>query len=86
MHEDTFLKRIISGKGVSNVYRVEGKQGIICIWKYGDSVILTWEECEDGYQDDESLYTKDERHEFADTNALLDFMRTHSLSPRDFSP
>ena len=81
-----FITAIDSGKANNLVYSTEGKEGLVTVWKFEDSYILTWEECPVGEQYDESTYTRDERHKFVSVEQLVDFLADHGLKPEAFKP
>jgi hypothetical protein len=45
-----FSERIESGKGNNLIYKVDGREGLVSVWKYDGSYIITWEECPAGEQ------------------------------------
>lgn len=86
MTTDTFLRRLEEGKANNLIYGVEGKEGLVCVWKHKDEFILTWEECPPGQQYDESTYTRDTRHVFPISTSLLDFLAENDLRVELFKP
>ena len=86
MKPETLIQRIMSGKVNNLTYSCGEKEGLISIWKNGDTYVITWEECPAGEQYDESTYTRDERHVFAAIPEVLDFIATHGLSLEFFTP
>jgi hypothetical protein len=86
MTSEGFLNRLKSGKPVSCVYRHEGLSGLISAWLNGGLFILTWEECPDGQQYDESTYTRDERRQFETAEDLLAFVEKNGHPSSAFCP
>ncbi len=86
MSPDTFLRRLKDGKSNNFIYSHSGQDGMVAIWKFENSLILTWEECPAGNQYDESSYTRDERHVFANTEDLLRFLETNGVKIETFTP
>lgn len=86
MQIETFIARIESGKSCSHLYKRDGKESMINVWKHLQSYILTWEECLPGKQYDESEYTRDERKEFASVELLIDFLKEQGIDPESFVP
>jgi hypothetical protein len=82
----TFLKRLEDGKANNLIYSIDGKEGLLCVWKDKDDLILTWEECSPGEQYDESTYTRDSRYVFADCAKLQEFLATNKLEIEMFKP
>lgn len=86
MTPQTFQNRIMAGKANNLVYSGNGKEGLICVWKYEDSFVLTWEECPAGEQYDESTYTRDEHFEFGSEDELFQFFLNNGLEVKSFTP
>lgn len=86
MKRETFLHRLTTGKTLNRLYEEGGRAGIVKIWRYEDSFVLTWEECPIGEQYDESTYTKDLRESFPTTEALLAYLQEKGLFPEGFTP
>jgi hypothetical protein len=86
MSPDGFLKRLRSGKAVNCIYRVGELQGLISAWPHGGAFVLTWEECREGDQYNESAYTRDERHQFDSAEQLLVFVAEAGYPASAFSP
>jgi len=61
MTPDRFVRRLRTGKVVNCIYRMGDLTGLISAWPHENGFILTWEECRDGEQYDESAFTRDER-------------------------
>jgi hypothetical protein len=76
----------MSGKANNLTYSSGEKEGLVSIWKHGETYVLTWEECPAGEQYDESTYTRDERHVFAEISELLEFIKMHDLKLEIFTP
>lgn len=83
---ETFSRRVESGKGVTYLYRRPDRHGGINIWKYQAVFVLTWEECFNGDEFNESNYTRNEVHHFEDVDAIIHFLTTHSIRIEKFVP
>lgn len=73
MNKEKFISKIQSGQTCHYIYKENERNentGIIQVWLYNQKIILTWEECPTGLQYDESLYTKDEVHNFSSFEEL----------------
>ena len=86
MTAEGFLARLKNGKAVNCVYRLGELSGLISSWRYDDAFVLTWEECRDGDQEDEHLYTRDELHRFVLAEEVLAFVETAGYPPSRFGP
>lgn len=86
MTEQRFLRRLESGRVVTHRYRKADLVGMIQIWKHGAGYVLTWEECKDGDQLDESAFTIDDRKLFPTLEDVRTFLRDHHLDPSAFTP
>jgi hypothetical protein len=86
MTSDGFLRRLRVGKSVNCVYRRERLTGLIAAWPYEDRFVLTWEECPEGQQYDESTYTRDERHLFGTAEEVLAFAEQRGFPATVFGP
>jgi len=83
---DGLIKRLQDGKAVNLKYSKEGLSGIVNIWRYDNKYIITWEECEDGNQWNESAFTKDEKYEFKTIDEVMKFIDKHSFDINSFRP
>ncbi|AGA24787.1 hypothetical protein [Singulisphaera acidiphila] len=81
-----FIERIESSKINNLAYKVDGKEGLVSVWKYDGSYFVTWEECPAGEQYDESTYTRDERHRLGSIEQLMAFLADQGLRPEAFQP
>jgi len=86
MTPEGFLRRLHARKAVNCTYRNGELSGLISAWAYKDGFVLTWEECRDGHQEDESLYTRDERREFASAEEVLAFVESSGFPSGRFAP
>jgi hypothetical protein len=86
MRLDAFRRRLMSGKGVHYTYKRDAIVGLVKILKYQDQFILTWEECRDGDQYNEHLYTRDERHKFSTLEEVEKHLDQNGLSNEHFLP
>ena len=68
------------------MYASDGKEGLVNIWKHANCYILTWEECPAGEQYDESMNTRDERHEFPTIEAVLAYLEQAGVPLSQFTP
>lgn len=82
----TFKNRLEQGKANNLVYSRESQTGLVTVWKHEQSFILTWEECPQGMQFDESTYTRDERCVFATLDELLSYISANDLPLQSFAP
>jgi hypothetical protein len=80
MKKETFVQRLSSGKVNNLTYSSNGKEGLISVWMHEGAYVLTWEECPHGEQYDESTYTRDERHVFAEIAEILDFISSNGFN------
>ncbi|MEW4567436.1 hypothetical protein AB1L88_06170 [Tautonia sp. JC769] len=86
MSREGFLRRLGAGKAVNCTYRRGEFTGLISAWANANRFVLTWEECPEGEQYDESTYTRDERHEFATAGEVLAFVERSGHPASDFGP
>lgn len=86
MTPEGFRDRLSAGKAVNCVYRAGELAGLISAWGYDGGFVLTWEECRDGDQYDESAYTRDERHRFATAEEVLTFVEDRGYPASRFEP
>ena len=86
MKYETFVKRLEKGKSNHYIYKKNGLEGLISVWKYNSLYILTWEECKEGEQFDEAGYTKDERYEFKSLDEITTFLNRAHISVEEFTP
>ena len=86
MTPDAFKKRLCNKKACNYIYKSGGLEGLVAVWKNEGQVILTWEECPEGQQYDESTYTRDERYVFSGIDDLLAFFDKNGLNANQFSP
>ena len=84
MTKEGLIKRLQSGKASNLKYSKDGLSGMVNVWKYNDEYIITWEECEDGSQWNESSFTKDERYKFKIIDEVMSFIDEHSLDVGNF--
>lgn len=86
MSPATFIKRLEEDEANNLVYRRGECEGLISVWKFEGSFILTWEECLTGEQYDESTYSRDERHVFPNIDEVLAFLTRSGLKVESFAP
>lgn len=86
MSADGFLRRLQQGKTVNCVYKIGDRVGLITAWRHFDELILTWEECREGEQYNESDYTRDDRYRFATSEQLLAFLEQVGYPASCFTP
>jgi hypothetical protein len=86
MTAEGFLARLRNGKAVNCTYRLGELSGLLSAWRYDDAFVLTWEECRDGDQENEHLYTRDELHRFALAEEVLAFVEKAGYPPSRFGP
>ncbi|MEZ6049414.1 MAG: hypothetical protein R3C11_28305 [Planctomycetaceae bacterium] len=84
MDDKKFIDSINNLHVLSQDYRNEPLVGLIQIWKHADKIVLTWEECKDGNQRNEYLYTRDVHMKFEDTNELFEYLKDNGLSVENF--
>lgn len=82
----TFIARIEDSKVNNLIYQAEGKEGLVSVWKHEGAYVLTWEECPQGQQYDESEYTRDEREQFSTIGQLIDYLDKAGVKPESFTP
>ena len=81
---ETFIKELKDGTALHYLYTEDKYEGAINIWKYNDEFILTWEECEQGNQYNESSYTKDDRFTFKTVEEVLVFLGKKTIPVEGF--
>jgi hypothetical protein len=81
-----FLRRLGAGRAVNCIYRTGELAGLISAWRYEAEFVLTWEECRDGDQENENLYTRDERRLFGAPEAVLEFVEGAGFPASSFGP
>ena len=81
-----FARRLEGGEANHLIYRRDEYDGLVSIWMCEGSFILTWEECPIGEQYDESTYSRDERHVFANIEEVLAFLTRNGLKAESFAP
>lgn len=86
MSPETFRKRLEGGKCNNHLYTAGDREGLVSIWKHQGRYVLTWEECPKGGQYNESSYTRDDRHLFADIDEVLSFLAENGLGVEAFGP
>ncbi len=86
MTAEGFLARLRDGRVVNCTYHLDEIAGLISAWRYGEGFVLTWEECRDGEQFNEHLYTRDEIHRFALADEVLAFVEEAGYPPSCFGP
>lgn len=86
MTPEGFVQRLRTGRVVNCTYRIGDIAGLISAWPHESSFVLTWEECRDGEQYDESAYTRDERHQFATAEEVLAFVERGGYPASAFGP
>jgi hypothetical protein len=86
MTRDGLIKRLKAGKACNLKYNNNDFSGMVNIWSYNDEYILTWEECKNGNQWNESSSTKDERYKFKLVDEVMQFIDKHSLDIEGFKP
>lgn len=86
MSPATFARRLEDGESNHLIYRRDEYDGLVSIWMYEGSFILTWEECPIGEQYDESTYSRDERHVFLNIEEVLGFLTRNGLKAESFAP
>lgn len=86
MSRQGFLRRLRDAKAVNCTYLRGESAGLISAWGHGGWFVLTWEECPVGNQYDESMYSRDERHEFATAEEVLTFVELGGYPASAFGP
>ena len=86
MRIETFQQRLQSGKAVNHNYQLDGRTGIIDIWRHEDKFVLTWEEFAEGQFYNEQNYLRDEVHHFKDVEEIFHFLKTNKVNPTAFKP
>ena len=86
MTREGLIKHLQAGKASNLKYSKDGLSGMINVWQYNDEYIITWEECEDENQWNESSFTKDERYKFKTIDEVMCFIDEHSLDVVNFKP
>lgn len=79
---EKFIKKIQSGKACNYIYEVNERNentGLIAVWLYNNLIVLTWEECPEGQQFDESTYSKDKVHHFNNFEELDAFFEDNNI-------
>jgi len=86
MSSEGFLRRLRTGKVVNCAYEAGEMAGLISAWPLGGGFVLNWEECRDGDQYNEHVYTRDERHQFGTPEQVLAFVEQAGYPASVFSP
>jgi hypothetical protein len=86
MLEATMRKRMSLGKAIQYRYHDGDRVGLVNVWRHEDRFVLTWEECLEGDQANESNYLKDDRHRFQTVDEVVDFLKRHDLPIEKFTP
>jgi len=68
-----FLMRLRERSAVNCTYRTGDLTGLVSSWDHEGRFVLTWEECREGDQYDEHVYTRDDRLSFESAEAVLAF-------------
>ncbi|GAA5083627.1 hypothetical protein GCM10023210_02480 [Chryseobacterium ginsengisoli] len=88
MNKEKFISKVQSGKSCHYIYKENERNentGLIKVWLYNSQIVLTWEECPEGQQYDESLYSKDEVHNFNNFEELDTFFNDNNILYANFS-
>ena len=86
MTRQTFINRLNNHRAVNYRYTNAGLAGLVNIWFYESTFVLTWEECIDGDQSNEDNYTRDERYEFPNVDTLINFLDKAEIEIELFAP
>ena len=79
MTEQNFRKLLSRGTAVGYNYKNDGQAGLVNIWLYKDRFIISWEECKDGDQFNESNYTRDDLNDFPDINSVIEYLNNSNI-------
>lgn len=89
MDKERFITKVQSRKACHYVYKENERNentGLIEVWLHHHQIVLTWEECPEGLQYDESSYSKDEVHHFTNFEELDVFFNDHDILYINFLP
>lgn len=86
MTEDKFRDFLIKHRALGYKYKDAGLAGLINVWFYENKFVLTWEECRDGDQFNESNYTRDDRYELPDVNSVVELLHESGVDITHFKP
>jgi len=84
MTKQNFRKLLSRGTAVHYKYKNDGQAGVVNIWLYKNRFVISWEECKDGDQFNESNYTRDDLNNFPDIDSVIDYLNSSSLSVEPF--
>lgn len=79
MNREKFISKIQSGQTCHYIYQRNENTGIIKVWICNQQIILTWEECPERLQYDESSYSKDDVHDFRNWEELDAFFSENNI-------
>lgn len=82
MNREKFISKIQSGQTCHYIYKKNERNentGVIKVWFYNQQIILTWEECPEGLQYDESSYSKDDVYDFRNWEELDTFFSENNI-------
>jgi hypothetical protein len=65
--------------------RDDGIDGLVNLWPHDGRIVLTWEECRDGDQFNESNYTRDEVRRFDTIEEAITFLEGSGIPPESFT-
>lgn len=87
MKKEKFITKVQAGKACNYIYKNERNEntGLIKVWRYNNQIALTWEECPEGQQYDESSYSKDEVHYFNNFEELDIFFDDNNIFYSNFN-
>ncbi len=85
MTEETFRGFLSRHHAVFMKYKNEDRAGLVNVWFYDSNFILSWEECRDGDQLNESNYSRDELHIFPDIDSVIKYISAVDLGIEQFA-
>lgn len=85
MTEETFRGFLSRHYAVFMKYKNEDRAGSVNVWFYNGNFILSWEECREGDQWNESNYSRDELHTFPDIDSAIRYLKMAGLDIEQFA-
>ncbi len=79
MTEQNLRKFLSRGTALYYKYKNNGQAGMVNIWFYKDRFIISWEECKDGDQFNESSYTRDDLNDFSNIDSVIDYLNNSNI-------
>lgn len=85
MTDENFRRFLSRHHAVFMKYKDGDQAGLVNIWFYDGNFTLTWEECKDGDQFNESNYSRDELYTLPDVDSVIAYLTAADLDIEQFS-